>query len=250
MDPDTLCYATLLSEDESTGPSSAGGSNYTGYDDAVFDAFAAYEDGDGFWFLGELWQVNESGGLAWTYYPPDRFKILLYYPETETFVSSTVHEDYAFDSYFTVDLNARSAADLLIAEKSYDHTNELLCLCVRILATFFVEMAAALLFGFRSGKHLGFLAVVNAVTQIVVNGYLNIVEYQNGYFAFWGQFFLGELIVVILEAVCYCRFLKTIDREVYGEAHSRAFYIIYAITANLLSFITGWFCAGIWPDFF
>ena len=40
-----------------------------------------------------------------TYYPPPKFKILLYYPETETFVSSGIYERYAFDTYYTVDMN-------------------------------------------------------------------------------------------------------------------------------------------------
>ena len=97
---EALCYGTLLSESDSTGPYSAWDgtkedirtreeyphSNYPPR--AVWEAFAAYQDPDGCFFLQKSWTVSETGEIAWTYYPPDRFKILLYYPETGTFVSA------------------------------------------------------------------------------------------------------------------------------------------------------------------
>ena len=70
-----LCYGTLLSQNDSTGPSSA-------------------------------WDGTEEH--AWTYYSPKSFKILLYFPEQGVFVTSGIYERYAFDSYYTVDMSERA----------------------------------------------------------------------------------------------------------------------------------------------
>lgn len=91
-----LCYGTLLSSRESTGPASAWNGNEEdarhnenpngqydwqnfGYD--VWKAFVDYAENDDFYFLQEAWQVNITKELAWTYYPPEEFKILLYFPK-------------------------------------------------------------------------------------------------------------------------------------------------------------------------
>ena len=106
---DELCYGTLLSKNPSTGPNSA----WDGDEDHIYNelidldiwrAFVEYEDADGYYFLQIGWKVNEKKELAWTYYPPDNFKILLYYPETNKYVVSGICERYAFDTYYTVDM--------------------------------------------------------------------------------------------------------------------------------------------------
>ena len=102
---DKECWGTLLSSKESTGPSSSwdgneedarhnGNENYSyqtfGYD--VWKAFVDYDEQDEFYFLQEAWQINETKELAWTYYPPNEFKILLYFPETGEYAVSGVYE--------------------------------------------------------------------------------------------------------------------------------------------------------------
>ena len=88
---DEWCYGTLLSEKESTGPAyiwdgeEENARHKENYSWAEFDyetwrAFVEYEDPDGYYFLQEGWTVSETKEIAWTYYPPNRFKILLYYP--------------------------------------------------------------------------------------------------------------------------------------------------------------------------
>ena len=107
---DELCYGTLLSKEESTGPARAWDGkeeniNLDFVDRDIWEAFVNYEDSDGYYFLQWAWIVSDTKELAWTYYPPNEFKILLYYPETNTFVSSDVCKRYAFDTYYTVDMD-------------------------------------------------------------------------------------------------------------------------------------------------
>ncbi len=116
--PEVECYGTLLSKRDSTGPSSVwdGNPEYArhnereGYEWAAFDyatwlKFVEYKDSDGFYFLQEGWDVIESDGIHWTYYPPQEFKILLYFPQYDSFVTSGIYERYAFDTYYTVDMS-------------------------------------------------------------------------------------------------------------------------------------------------
>ena len=106
---DDLCYGTLLSKEACTGPArvwdgTSRNEQLYDLDRDIWKAFVDYKDPDGYYFLQRGWTVSETGEIAWTYYPPGNFKILLYYPETKTFVSSGIYERYAFDTYYTVDM--------------------------------------------------------------------------------------------------------------------------------------------------
>ena len=106
---DDLCYGTLLSKEKGAGPArvwdgTARNGQLYDLDRNIWKAFVDYKDPDGYYFLQRGWTVSETGEIAWTYYPPEDFKILLYYPEAGTFVSSGSYERYAFDTYYTVDM--------------------------------------------------------------------------------------------------------------------------------------------------
>ncbi|MGN0679232.1 MAG: hypothetical protein ACI4JS_06165 [Oscillospiraceae bacterium] len=265
---DELCYATLLSR-TSTGPASAwtgiesdarhnGNENYSyvpyGYD--VWKAFVEYEDSDGFYFLQEAWQINETKKLAWTYYPPNEFKILLYFPETKTFASSGVYERYAFDTYFTVNMEGvdlsvdyneeLSTNERLEAYKSYNYGVEITSLAVRIVITILIEMAIALIFGYREKKQLLLLAAVNSVTQIILNILLNVINYNSGQLAFVVFYVLFELIVFAGEAIVYYILLNKIS----VKQKPKWLAVIYALAANVASFVGGMLIAQWLPGIF
>lgn len=104
------CYGTLLSEDDSYGPNRAwreGEEMYAYHEDdpEIWRKFVDYKDTDGYYFLQQFWNCTETKGFKWGYYPPDPFKLLLYFPETDSFAVTPVYEQYAFDSYYTVDVS-------------------------------------------------------------------------------------------------------------------------------------------------
>ena len=267
---DELCYGTLLSKNESTGPASVwnGDEKYTqhnenenysyaDFDYATWKAFAEYEDKDGYYFLQEGWTVSETKEIAWTYYPPSSFKILLYYPETKTFVVSGIYERYAFDTYYTVDMDGvnigsveyneeLSTDERIDAYRSYNYRLEILSLVARIIITIIIEMAVALIFGFRKKKQLLVLASVNVVTQIILNVLLNVINYNSGPLAFTVNYILFELIVFALEAVLYCMLLKKVSEQ----PKRNWYYVLYAFVANAVSFGAGFIAAQILPGIF
>ena len=265
---DELCYGTLLSEERSTGPYSAWDGNEEhihfdrletiGISEELWSAFTYYEDSEGYYFLQEaIWQVNEKKELAWTYYPPDNFKILLYYPETEKFVVSSICERYAFDTYYTVDMAGvdigsveydenQSNNDRLSAYKSYQYKQEILSLVARILITIAIEMGIALLFGFRGNKALILLVIVNTVTQIILNVLLNIINFRSGSWAFIECYIILELAVFAIEATLYTAFMNKLT----GKEKPVLFYGAYSLLANGISFGAGLVIANILPGIF
>ena len=245
-------YGTLLSLRDSTGPASAwnGNPDYARYHPGdegyeIWQKFVEYEDSDGYYFLQEWWDCSESNQLNWTYYPPTPFKILLYFPETDTFYVSPVYERYAFDSYFTVDLSAYDS-DPITAHQSYDYTWEVISLVARIILTIALELAIALLFGYREKKVLSFLAVVNIVTQVILNVVLNIVNYQSGSMTFTFSYVLYEMLVFAIEAVAYSMLLKKFSSKELKKGRA----IGYAFVANAASFAFGLWLAHMIPGIF
>lgn len=245
-------YGTLLSLRDSTGPASAwnGDPNYAQYkpgDDGydIWLKFVEYQDSDGFYFLQEWWDCSENNQLNWTYYPPSPFKILLYFPETDTFYVSPVYERYAFDSYFTVDLSTYDT-DPIMANKSYDYTWEIVSLVARIVLTIASELGIALLFGYREKKVLAVLAVVNIVTQVTLNVALNIINYNSGSMTFTFSYVLFEILVFAIEAIAYAVLLKKYSSK--EQKKGRA--VGYAFVANAASFAFGLWLAHVIPGIF
>ena len=244
-------YGTLLSERRSTGPATAwdGYEDYPGWkpenEKAIWEKFLGYEDSDGYYFLQEWWDCSESNQLNWTYYPPNPFKILLYFPETDTFYVSDIYERYAFDSYFTVDLSDYDTR-LISAEKSYDFTWELISLAARIVLTIALELAIALVFGYREKNALVFLSVVNVITQVTLNVALNIINYVSGSMGFTFAFICMEIVVFAIEAIAYKSLLKRFSTVEQKKRRD----VSYALVANTASFAIGLWLAHLIPGIF
>ena len=272
---DELCYATLLSKTESTGPAWVWDGrdenarhnenesySYSELDYKTWKACVDYEDSDGFYFLQCGWQINETKSLDWVYYPPEIFKILLYFPESNTFAVSKIYERYAFDSYFTVDMSGSVIAAVdrpeytdetnsyneigITAEKSYNLKQEIISLAVRIVITVILETAIALIFGYRNKKQLLLIFGVNAVTQLTLNISLNSVGLKSGYTEYIITYDLLELAVFIAEAIFYSALLNKLS----DKPKKRGLAVLYALCANACSLAVGIALARLKPVIF
>lgn len=248
---DELCYGTLLAKEESTGPASAWDGKeeniYLSFVDRdIWEAFVNYEDSDGYYFLQWAWIVSDTKELSWTYYPPNEFKVLLYYPETNTFMVSDVCKRYAFDTYYTVDMDGieigsikyddnLSSNQRLEAFKSYEFKNEVKALGCRMLITVVVEVLIGLLFKFRN-KELLYILFINVITQIILNVLLNIYTGFGYYFVYLSL----ELLVFVIEAIFYCLMFKK----------KKWHCVLYSVVANVSSFVIGLYLANLFPGIF
>jgi len=265
---DEECWATLLSSVESTGPASAwdgkeenaqhkGNQSYYRLEYDIWKAFVDYAKYDDFYFLQKAWRLDGDKELVWSYYPPDEFKILLYFPESGEYAISGICERYAFDSYFTVDynedMNVHHSDDDQVDDNedvnvhhSYNYQVEITALIARILITIIIEMGIAFMFGYWEKKQLLLLAGMNAETQIILNLLLNIINCNSGSMAFVLFYILFEIIVIMIEAAVLLVFLNKIS--VKQRKHWQM--VIYAIVANVVSFVSGLFLANWLPAMF
>lgn len=282
---DELCYGTLLSKTPSTGPAGAwdgtedGKPIFNGANETVWRAFTEFKDEDGFYFLQWFRRADENKALNWTYYPPQTFKILLYYPDRATksgaadnsaggatrdsettaasgaFCVSDVLKRYAFHSYYFVDMrNVQSETIGTIAKISatqgYDYSAEILGFFVRFIITLGVETLLALAFGLRTKRAFLTVLAANGATQVALNILLNVQMHFNNVYGVLPLYFFAELFVFVAEAALYCFILgKRKNGGVSGSAdenggkaaiaYSKKRLILYAFTANLISFCIG-----------
>lgn len=203
---------------------------------AAYIKFAEYSDGDGFVFFGVTMDSSESHSLRKGYYPPDVFKVLVWYPDSDTIVSTGTYNCYAFSSYFTVDLDNINGWDIK-AEPSYEYLREGVSLLLRIVLTIAVELLAALAFGIREKKALMFLAAVNAGTQILLNAVLSVVTFSLGFTGFLIFFIPAEIMVFTAEQLIYSFNL----RKYTAKCRSTWKIFAYTMTANTASMVIGFF---------
>lgn len=253
-------YVTLLSEAASTGPHSALGEHrnnqryHKGDEDyEVWEKFLSYKDKDGYYFLQYFSYCTETSQFTWGYYPPKKFKILIFFPEYDKFVvSKDVYERYAFDSYYNVDvkgleIQSVSFTDSIKATRSYDYKWELISLLARIIATITIEILVALLFGFRAKKQLLVIGIVNIITQSILNILLNVINYNQGSMMFVFNYVWMETLVLIIETKVYSVLLNKYSNTESTKKHLTS---LYALTANVVSFVVGLYIAHLIPGMF
>lgn len=255
---ETEGYATLLSSRAHFGPYSAYDEESANADshykdnapsEEIFLKFVKYQDVDGYYFVGPIWEVKNGETFTWGYYPPSPFKVLFYFPQEDYFVVSQVYERYAFDSYFEADLfdtgftqNAISLKKTAIAGQNI--WKESLGLLGRIALTLLLEVGLAFAFKIWKKKPLLLIGGVNVVTQLLLNVLLNVQTYFHGVVTIPYYLFL-ELCVFAAEAIVYCLFMgKT------GEKRKKSTLILYALAANALSLVAGLFLSPLYPAIF
>lgn len=248
---DEVYYVTLLSKEYSTGPATAYNGNPASAhyqadseDYAIWEKFVNYSDSDGYYFLQQFEQCRGNDHYSWDYYPPSPFKILLYFPQSDTFAVSGVYESYAFDSYFTAAMDVNDSGALIVT-KDYPFRWELISLFARILLTILIELLITFPFHFRTKKQLQIIICTNIFTQTVLNVLLNAAAYYFGSLAFTFYSVLGECIVFLIEAILYVRLLPK-----YSSHDKPMHPVCYALCANSLSLAVGMWLAHIIPGIF
>ncbi|MBR2577509.1 MAG: hypothetical protein IKE38_01130 [Erysipelotrichaceae bacterium] len=222
-------YVTLLSKEESFGPyySFESEENSERADDEIFSKFLEFARNDDYYFVNYPIECSDGNEYAWTYYPPEDFKVLIYLADSDRFMVTDPYTKYAFDSYYRYDLESNTLIN------NYNYRNEALSLFGRVILTIVIEVLVALLFKYK--KHLKTIIIVNIITQGLLNLFVNVTNYYGGLLTVIFTVFVAELAVLIIETVIY--------RIAFKENKA----ILYAIVANILSFIAGSYIALIIP---
>lgn len=282
--PDEDYYVTMLAEVDHYGPHRVHQEGddlpyvlEAGKEDPAYPAwqkFVDYKDADGYYFLDDLFeQCHGDDEASWHYFPPERFKLLLYFPESDTFLCSTVTERYAFDSVYRLDLGGKSPAEIAaltltdpngdplpsgrddetaIGEVTLDKSDgthqQIIGFLGRLGITLVIELALAWGWKYRKGSQLLFIGIVNLITQCLLNVALlcwGAQETSRGFIIFW--YVLLELAVTGIEAAAYAYLLPGTDHR---EKSVRRHAAMYAIAANVLSFLGGLALSEVFPFLF
>jgi len=235
-------YITLLSKTDSTGPWDVNNEyDSNNVSEKIWDKFKNYKDEDGYYFIGYISDCSENDTFIWSYYPPDDFKILIYFPQTDKFIiSEKAYDKYAFDSYYTFE-----ATELKIY-KNYDYFGEAISLCCRIVLTLIIELAVAWLFFYRSKKQVLIILITNIATQTILNILLNIIRLKQGDIMYVINYIWMEAVIIIIEGIVYQKLLCRYEENSERKTHPW----LYSLSANLLSVICGFVIAIILPGIF
>lgn len=266
------CYGTLLADTASNGPHGVwdGSDAFRAYEPdnplyAVWEKMLHYHDSDGFYFWQRVFDCTDGAELYWGYYPPERFKVLLYFPATDSFAVSEILERTEFYSVFNVSVEDMTTPTAAPSEPPTQATTQakmssatqpaaapqitsaasagisggfwanllhgLPLFLLHLALTVGIEILMAVLFGYRRGRMLGCVALTNAVSLTALYAVLLLCG------GVWIKtpgaplYIALEVLVAACEAAVYClRFPKL------GAEKPRLRIIIYAAAANTVTY--------------
>ena len=239
---DTTYYVTLLSEHDGymqtghvwdgTLETQVYKPGDEGYD--IWSKFAYYKDEDSFFFRQHWEDCTESNKLD-ELLAPSPFKILVYFPESDSFCVSNICKSYAMNSYFVANLSNYESGTISVY-KNYQYALEIFSLIMRIVCTIFIELVVAVkLFRYRRKELLRFIVRVNIFTQIALNLLLHIAITKVGSWLLLLIYIPLELLVFGIEA-----FLYSMMFEFYIDTPDEAEHpVLYSLLANAVSFAVG-----------
>lgn len=248
-------YVTLVAKEDKLGSpySRVTAEDQPETDDiAIWNRLVAYEDPDGMVFAGNAQKLTGDGAYVWGYYPPLEFRVLIYFPDTDSFVeSSEILEQYAFDSYYQMDFNDlpenwNDAVAAIPVTRKYNLLWQITAFLLRLAVTVAVECLLAVLFGFKGKRQMLLVLAVNCATQLAMN--LLILDESVGLFVFYVlQYALIEVGVILAEGLVYCLALPKLATP---EQNRNIHPIAFAFFGNVASFSLGFLLSNWFPMLF
>lgn len=248
-------YVTLVAKEDKLGSpySRVTAEDQPETDDiAIWNRLVAYDDPDGMVFAGNVQKLTGDGAYVWGYYPPSEFRVLIYFPDTDSFVeSSEILEQYAFDSYYQMDFNDlpenwNDAVAAIPVTRKYNLVWQITAFLLRLAVTVVIESLLAVLFGFKGKRQMLLVLVVNCVTQLAMN--LLILDESVGLFVFYVlQYALIEVGVILTEGLVYCLALPKLATP---EQNRNIHPIAFAFFGNVASFSLGFLLSNCFPMLF
>ena len=230
------CYGTLLSKTSETGSWSYSKPIELDAPDNVMQFFREYEDDDHFFYLNYFEDV--SGGLLyWPYYPPEEFKVLLYFPETDSFLTTEASVSrYALTSKF----KAVFENGTIRLTRNYNYLRLFINACIRFITGVLSAMLICMIMGKPLKKEIKYYLVSNIIFHLLLNIFISVFSYYNGftmveYFMF---LWVPYLLLLVLQGYLYSR--KTIT----GSPWFCAFF------SNLAAYGTGMLMVDFLPGLY
>lgn len=233
--------------------------NHLSSDKTFLTYMASYQDSDGFvsnklygnpdYYFEEPYD-NGSEFIASMYLNvPKEFKVLLYTDAGNTITSELIVMSQ-YDYRLTIDM---AGVDMSVSQDNVGVVSGYIGnpwlnfttwfnFLLRLILTLVIELGVLYLFGFRKKSTYIFIALMNVVSQVVLNIFLISAFYNNpsnGY-VFPYTFIIGEIFVFLLEPIIISIFVKEygVFRKItYSFCANAASLVIGLLLASSLSFL-------------
>lgn len=228
-------YMTLLSSEECVEDAQVynGSNGIYELDDPIYpvwEKLACYEDEDGYFFLQEIVECQGNTSFVWDSYIPENYKILLYFPEDDFYVVTSIRDDDLAD-YYIIHMDEAEKGEPYIPVKRYHAGIVVFFLLIRVAGVVWVELSIALVFKYNEKRQLLFVVIINSLTYLALNVYLSYLAYIGGAFIFILGMIVGSGILCLAKIALYSIIIPLLTRE---EIRWRKLFA-YAFSSNVLS---------------
>ena len=231
------CYGTLLSEKTVSGSWDSKLSYDYPVPEEILSFFESYEDPDRYSYLNYLQDVSE-GLLYWPFYPPEKFKVLLYWPDTQTYaVSEKPIERYALNSTYKADISDGTVH--LVRNYNYGRLVAITLIRIAVLVT--VSFLVTLLYTQSDKKAIRSFFLSTVPFQTILNLLISVYSFRNGFSVVEYYLFLWipYILFFLLQGYIYRR--KT---NLYRSPFLCSFF------GNLSAYAVGLLMADVIPALF
>ena len=182
--------------------------------------------------------------FCWSYYPPDTFKVLAYFPDSGTFAVGPVTERKEFSAHYTMSLSEQG--DTLVMEHEQDTAENNIAFVERLSLTLVIELVLAVMFCFRTKAQILTIICMNLITQVGLNQAITHLFPVVSSRWYWPGLLALEVLIFLVEGAVYAKLLPRWKKDPAAVCHPWG----YALAANVASFGVGLILARLIPGMF
>ena len=190
--------------------------------DSISIKFEKYAESIDYFFVDEFVCLSKEKSVLEWYGKTPSFKILVYFPETDSFlISDEIEIQSSYLSKYNISFNEK------ITVESVNPYPTLLPLCFAVcIGSILIRLILSFLFKYHQSKHFSLLVNKTIAVSFLYSFLLAVTTYYNGKTAFIVIEFLCFWILLIFEYL-FCKFKLSL--------HS--YHFLYSLLCNIIHFL-------------
>lgn len=230
------CYATLLSNKTVSGTWDAKLELDLNAPEKVIEFFKNYEDSQRYYYLNYFQDVSE-GLLYWPFYPPEQFKLLIYYPDSDTYITSEATQRYALNSTYKAIVNDNGVT--LVS--NYNYFKMIFNTILRIVIFSLISIFVTVFIAKPSKIEIKYAVISNVVVQTLLNVIISVYSFRNGFsiVEYYMFMWIVYLFLFLIQGLIYTR-----------KAHSYISPFMASLISNLVTYLSGILLVDVFPSLF
>lgn len=202
----------------------------------IFQAFYNYKDPDGYYFVQQMANLTDNA-TAYEEDNPEDFKILLYFPDSDKFISSEKIEAHSYFNCFNITVEDDQIVSVTRSTEYAEYGvsfGDAMYLLFLLIQTIVLEMLVAIPFRFRRKKYMLTIFVTNLLTHPLMMGLVLVTNpsIHDSVLSFPFAFF--EIGVAVIESLVYLWLFPKCEKE---RTLNKWLIVAYAVTANLVTYV-------------